>query len=62
MLEDVSGKSFVGHSGGGVSIGIGSAVRLEMRQGWSIAILGNLDVTYADALMRDLEAMVPQPQ
>lgn len=59
VLETEGDAAFFGHSGGGVMVGIGAAARAATRSGWSIVVLGNYDVPYAESLLRDIERAVP---
>ena len=58
IREAVGDKVFVGHSGGGNSIGIGSSLRMSLDNNWSVAILGNCDLPYSDAILRDILPML----
>ncbi len=55
----VGGATWIGHSGGGVEIGIGAGMRTSIDSGWSAAVLTNRDVPQADALLLDILRLLP---
>ncbi|MEZ6011661.1 MAG: serine hydrolase domain-containing protein [Hyphomonas sp.] len=60
VRETVGGTIFTGHSGGGANIGIGSSLRMSLDGTWSVAILGNYDLPYADAILHDILPMLAE--
>ncbi len=58
VREQVGETAFVGHSGGGQFSGVGSSLRMALAGGWSVAILGNCDVSYSDAILHDILPML----
>ncbi|WCT75097.1 serine hydrolase [Sphingomonas naphthae] len=57
-IDTIEGRTLIGHSGGGSAIGVGVGLRTMLDSGWSIAVMGNYDLQYAQALTTDLATLL----
>ncbi|KQM36366.1 hypothetical protein [Sphingomonas sp. Leaf10] len=58
--REIGERLWAGHSGGGVHVGIGSALALDVGHGWAVPVLTNRDVPMAEAVLLDTLSLMPR--